>query len=98
PLTFVPIGLLSKSKFYDIGNSMTPAKVAVMYKCWQHNFKYGIMKFMHKVGQNDPIRRYFFTGLARALGGIPLTAMEKYARRKGPEFEQAIEKVKAEYW
>ncbi len=98
PLTFVPIGLLSKSKFYDIGNSMTPAKVAVMYKCWQHNFKYGIMKFMHKVGQNDPIRRYFFTGLARTLGGIPLTAMEKYARRKGPEFERAIEKVKNEYY
>jgi hypothetical protein len=56
------------------------------------------MKFMHKVGQNDPIRRYFFTGLARALGGIPLRAMEKYARKRGPEFERAIEKVKNYYW
>jgi len=98
PLTFVPIGLLEKSKFYDIGNSMDPGKLAVMYKTWQHNFTYGITKFMHKVGQNDPIRRYFFTGLARSLGGVPLWAMEKYARRKGPQHEAALEKVKNNYW
>ncbi|MGH9879460.1 MAG: radical SAM protein, partial [Nitrososphaerales archaeon] len=98
PLTFVPIGLLEKSKFYDIGNSMDPGKLAVMYKTWQHNFTYGITKFMHKVGQNDPIRRYFFTGMARSLGSVPLWAMEKYARRKGTEHEAAIEKVKNNYW
>jgi hypothetical protein len=33
-----------------------------------------------------------------ALGGIPLRAMEKYARKRGPEFERAIEKVKNYYW
>ncbi|MFQ5970485.1 MAG: B12-binding domain-containing radical SAM protein [Nitrososphaerales archaeon] len=98
PLTFVPIGLLEKSRFYDIGNSMDPGKLAVMYKTWQHNFKYGITKFMHKVGSNDPIRRYFFTALARSLGTIPLSAMEKHARRKGPKHEAAIEKVKNNYW
>jgi radical SAM superfamily enzyme YgiQ (UPF0313 family) len=98
PLTFVPIGLLEKSNFYDIGNSMDPGKLAVMYKTWQHNFKYGIAKFMHKVGQNDPIKRYFFATLARTLGGVPLKAMEGWARRKGPEHERAIEKVKARYW
>jgi radical SAM superfamily enzyme YgiQ (UPF0313 family) len=98
PLTFVPIGLLEKSAFYDIGNNMDPGKLAVMYKTWQHNFKYGITKFMHKVGQNDPIRRYFFTALARSLGVVPLSAMEKYARRKGQKHEAAIEKVKNSYW
>ncbi len=98
PLTFVPIGLLQKSTFYDIGNSIDPGKLAIMYKTWQHNYKYGIMKFMHKTGSNDPIRRFFFTGLAASLGGIPLRAMEKYARKKGPEFERAIEKVKTKYW
>jgi len=98
PLTFVPIGLLEKSNFYDIGNSMDPGKLAVMYKTWQHNFKYGIAKFMHKVGQNDPIKRYFFAILARTLGGVPLKAMESWARRKGPEHERAVEKVKARYW
>lgn len=98
PLTFVPIGLLEKSNFYDIGNSMDPGKLAVMYKTWQHNFKYGITKFMHKVGQNDPLRRYFFTGLARSLGNVPLQAMEKYARSKSVKHEAAIEKVKNSYW
>lgn len=98
PLTFVPIGLLEKSQFYDIGNSMDPGKLAVMYKTWQHNFSHGIQKFMHRVGQNDPIRRYFFTYLAKSLGGVPLWAMEKYARKKGPQHEAAIEKVKNNYW
>ena len=98
PLTFVPIGLLDKSSFYDIGNAMDPGKLAVMYKTWQHNFKYGISKFMHKVGRGDPLRRYFFTGLARTLGSVPLKGMESYARKQGPAHEKAIESVKAKYW
>ena len=98
PLTFVPIGLLEKSEFFDIGNTMDPAKLGVMYKTWQHNFKYGIQKFMHKVGRDNPIKNFFFAGLARTLGGVPLGAMERYARRKGPEHEMVIEKIKANYW
>jgi hypothetical protein len=40
----------------------------------------------------------FFAGLARSLGGVPLSAMERFARRKGPEHELVIEKIKASYW
>ena len=98
PLTFVPIGLLEKSDFFDIGNTMGPAQLGVMYKTWQHNFRHGIEKFMHKVGRNNPITNLFFAGLARALGGVPLSVMEKYARRRGREHEKAIEKIKAKYW
>ena len=36
--------------------------------------------------------------LARVLGGVPLTSMERYARRRTPEHEQVIEKIKARYW
>lgn len=97
PLTFVPIGLLEKSEFFDIGNTMDPAKLGVMYKTWQHNFKYAIHKFMHKVGQNDPFRKFFFATLARTLGGVPLSAMERYARKKSPEHERVIDKIKAQY-
>jgi hypothetical protein len=32
------------------------------------------------------------------LGGVPLSAMEKYARRKSPEHERVIEKIRASYW
>lgn len=98
PLTFVPIGLLEKSDFFDIGNTMDPPKLGVMYKTWQHNFKYGIQKFMHKVGRDNPVKNFFFAGLARSLGGVPLGAMERYARRRGPEHERVIEKIKANYW
>jgi radical SAM superfamily enzyme YgiQ (UPF0313 family) len=98
PLTFVPIGLLEKSDFFDIGNTMDPAKLGVMYKTWQHNFKYGIQKFMHKVGRDNPVKNLFFAGLARALGGVPLGAMERYARKKGIEHEKVIEKIKSTYW
>ena len=98
PLTFVPIGLLEKSDFFDIGNTMDPPKLGVMYKTWQHNFKYGIQKFMHKVGRDNPVKNFFFAGLARTLGGVPLSAMERYARRRGPEHERVIEKIKANYW
>ena len=98
PLTFVPIGLLEKSSFFDIGNTMDPGKLGVMYKTWQHNFKYGIQKFMSKVGRHNTIKSTFFSGLAKTLGGIPLSSMEKYARNKGPEHEKAIEKIKADYW
>ncbi|HZD34939.1 MAG TPA: radical SAM protein [Nitrososphaeraceae archaeon] len=98
PLTFVPIGLLEKSEFFDINNTMDPPKLGVMYKTWQHNFKYGIQKFMRKVGQQNPAKRLFFAGLARSLGGVPLSAMEKFARRKGREHELVIEKIKANYW
>jgi radical SAM superfamily enzyme YgiQ (UPF0313 family) len=98
PLTFVPIGLLEKSDFFDINNTMDPPKLGVMYKTWQHNFKYGIQKFMRKVGRDNPVKTLFFAGLARSLGGVPLNAMERFARRKGPEHELVIEKIKASYW
>jgi len=98
PLTFVPIGLLEKSSFFDIGNTMDPGKLGVMYKTWQHNFKHGIQKFMSKVGRHNTIKSTFFSGLAKTLGGIPLSSMEKFARNKGPEHEKAIEKIKADYW
>lgn len=98
PLTFVPIGLLEKSSFFDIGNTMDPGKLGVMYKTWQHNFKHGIQKFMSKVGRHNTIKNTFFSSLAKTLGGIPLSSLEKYARNKGPEHEKAIEKIKANYW
>lgn len=98
PLTFVPIGLLEKSEFFDIGNEMTSAQLGVMYKTWQHNFKYGIKKFMSKTGNKGTIRRKAFTTLASTLGGVPLGAMERYARRKGREHEKVIETIKAKYW
>jgi radical SAM superfamily enzyme YgiQ (UPF0313 family) len=98
PLTFVPIGLLEKSEFFDIGNTMDPGKLGVMYKTWQHNFKYGIQKFMRKIGRQNPVKNMFFAGLARSLGGVPLTAMERFARRLGPDHERAIEKIKVSYW
>ncbi|HSE99631.1 MAG TPA: radical SAM protein [Nitrososphaeraceae archaeon] len=98
PLTFVPIGLLEKSNFFDIENTMDPGKLGVMYKTWQHNFKHGIQKFMSKVGRDNSVKNTFFSTLARTLGGIPLASMEKFARSKGPEHEKAIEKIKANYW
>jgi radical SAM superfamily enzyme YgiQ (UPF0313 family) len=98
PLTFVPIGLLEKSEFFDIGNTMDPGKLGVMYKTWQHNFKYGIQRFMRKIGRQNPVKNLFFAGLARSLGGVPLSAMERFARRLGPDHERAIEKIKVNYW
>lgn len=99
PLTFVPIGLLEKSEFFNIGNEMDPAQLGVMYKTWQHNFKYGIQKFMTKTGTSQTaMQRKFFNMLARTLGGVPLTAMEKFARRKSREHERVIETIKAKYW
>ena len=32
PLTFVPIGLLEKSEFYDMGQDQDPTQLGVMYK------------------------------------------------------------------
>jgi len=98
PLTFIPIGLLEKSEFYDMGNDSDPTQLGVMYKTWQHNFKYGIKKFMSKTGQRGSVRRVAFNGLARTLGGVPLGAMERFARRKGGEHEKMIETIKAKYW
>ena len=98
PLTFVPIGLLEKSEFFDIGNDSDPTQLGVMYKTWQHNFKYGIKKFMSKTGQRGFIRRKAFNGIARTLGGVPLGYMERYARRKGREHERVLDKIKAQYW
>lgn len=98
PLTFVPIGLLEKSEFFDIGNEMTAAQSGVMYKTWQHNFKYGIQKFMDKTGHNSPLKKKVFTGLAKSLGGVPLSAMEKFARKKGAEHQRVIDTIKTKYW
>ena len=98
PLTFVPIGLLEKSEFFDIGHEMSPAQLGVLYKTWQHNFKYGIRKFMKRAARNGSIQSSLFNLMARTLGGVPLGAMEKYARRKGPEHERVIEKIKVKYW
>lgn len=98
PLTFVPIGLLEKSKFFNIGNEMSPAQLGVMYKTWQHNFKYGIQKFMTKTGGQGSPKRIFFNSIARALGGVPLGAMERYARRRGTDHEKVIETIKVKYW
>ncbi len=98
PLTFVPIGLLEKSSFFDIGHEMSPAQLGVMYKTWQHNFLYGIKKFMVKTGSRGSLKRMAFNALARTLGNRPLAAMESYARRKSPEHEKVIETIKVKYW
>ena len=98
PLTFVPIGLLEKSSFFDIGHEMSPAQLGVMYKTWQHNFLYGIKKFMVKTGSRGSLKRMAFNALARTLGSRPLVAMESYARRKSPEHEKVIETIKVKYW
>ncbi len=98
PLTFVPIGLLEKSSFFDIGHEMSPAQLGVMYKTWQHNFLYGIKKFMVKTGSRGSLKRMAFNALARTLGNRPLVAMESYARRKSPEHEKVIETIKVKYW
>lgn len=98
PLTFVPLGLLQSSGFYDLSSSMGPAQFGVIYKTWQHNFKYGIKKFMWKVSRDNMVRSLFFVMLAASLGSIPLTAMERFARKKSWEHERVIEKIKAEYW
>src|SRR5207253_8946948 len=98
PLTIVPNGLVETSDFFDIGNELDAAQLGVMYKTWQHNFKYGIQKFMSKTRQNSSFKRKAFTTLAKTLGGVPLSAMEGYARRKGREHERVIETIKAKYW
>ena len=67
PLTFVPIGLLEKSAFFDIGNSIDAPKLGVMYKTWQHNFKHGIQKFMRKVGRENPIKNLFFASAGQII-------------------------------
>jgi radical SAM superfamily enzyme YgiQ (UPF0313 family) len=97
PLTFVPIGLLHSAGFYDLSSSMGPAQFGLLYKTWQHNLKYGIKKFMWQVSRDNMMRSLFFVMLAAALGGIPLAAMERFARRKGIEHERVIEKIKANY-
>lgn len=97
PLTFVPIGLLEKSEFFNIGNELDPAQLGVMYKTWQHNFKYGIQKFMTRTGGGTVLKKVFFNGIARTLGGTPLKAMERYARKSGREHERVIEKIQASY-
>ena len=97
-LTFVPIGLLEKSDFFNIGSEMTPAQLGVLYKTWQHNFKYGIQKFMTKTGAKGPQRYFFQRHRKTPLGGVPLGAMERYARKKSKEHEHVIEIVKAKYW
>ena len=53
---------------------------------------------MSKTGQRGSLRRTAFNGLARTLGGVPLGAMERFARRKGREHERVLEKIKAQYW
>jgi radical SAM superfamily enzyme YgiQ (UPF0313 family) len=97
PLTFVPIGLLEKSDFYDIGSTMTAEQFGIIYKTWQHNYKHGMKKFMHQVGRNATAVNMFFAGLAVSMGWIPLAAMERYARKKGPDYERVIEKIKVSY-
>jgi hypothetical protein len=52
---------------------------------------------MTKTGNKGP-QRYLFNALARSLGGIPLSAMEKYARRKSKEHERVIDVIKNKYW
>ncbi len=97
PLTFVPIGLLEKSEFFNIGNEVSPVQLGVMYKTWQHNFKYGIQKFMTKTGGGNVFKKLLFNGIARSLGNTPLKAMEAYSRRKSREHERVIEKIIANY-
>ena len=98
PLTFVPIGLLEKSEFFNIGTNLDPAQLGVLYKTWQHNFKYGIKKFMTRAANNSSLQKHAFNLLARTLGSVPLGAMERLARRRGPEHERVIETIKVKYW
>ena len=66
-----------------MGNDSDPTQLGVMYKTWQHNFKYGIKKFMRKTGQRGSVRRVAFNGLARTLGGGAAWSYGKIRKAKG---------------
>ena len=53
---------------------------------------------MTKAASNGNIKKHLFNTIARTLGGVPLGAMERYARRQGGEHERVIEKIKVKYW
>src|ERR671914_275479 len=72
-------------------SSGKPCKEQILYRVVSSHF-------MHKVGRDNPIKNLFFAGLARTLGGVPLSAMERYARKQSPEHERVIEKIKTRYW
>jgi len=90
--------LLEKSEFFNIGTNLDPAQLGVLYKTWQHNFRYGIKKFMTRAANNNSLQKHAFNLLARTLGSVPLGAMERLARRRGPEHERVIETIKVKYW
>ena len=62
---------------------MNAPKLGVMYKTWQHNFRHGIQKFMHKVGRDNPVKNMFFDGLARTLGGCTFECDGKICKKEG---------------
>ena len=97
-LTFVPIGLLEKSDFFNIGNEMTPAQLGVMYKTWQHNFKYGIQKFMTKTGSKGP-QRYFFQCNCTFSWWCSIRCNGEICTKKGSKNTSvSLRLSKAKYW
>src|SRR5216117_2590998 len=78
PLSFVPLGVLKKSGFYNIDDQIEEARFWVIYRCWRHTVL-ELHTMPPTLIQLNPALKAIFTTRARIESAMAFTAVDAIA-------------------
>ncbi|MEM4374309.1 MAG: radical SAM protein [Nitrososphaerota archaeon] len=94
PMSLVNLGSLRGTNLLtDVYGSLTPAQAALIYICWR-NTKRMAEAVAWRIGKDNFLMRLLTTFLLTYGSRFWLDRIEKYLKRRGPEYERAIDKAK----
>jgi len=89
PLSFVPLSVLSREEFFDVGREMTEARFALIYRSWRHTVKEA-MYFSQSVKSVPPYLRPVLRFLVSVGPMIILKYIADWGKSMGFDVDKAF--------
>ncbi|GBC68841.1 hypothetical protein HRbin01_00527 [archaeon HR01] len=94
PMSLVNLGALRGTNVLtDVYGQLTPAQAALIYVCWR-NTKRMAEAVAWRIGRDNLLMRLLTTSLLTYGARFWLDRIEKYLKRRGREYEKAIDRAK----
>jgi len=94
PMALVNLGSLRGTNVLtDVYANLTPAQAALIYVSWR-NTQRMVDALSWRVGRDNPLLRLLTSGILSLGARLWVNRIESYFRRRGKEFEQAINRSK----
>lgn len=89
PLSFIPLGTLKKSGFFNISEGMTEARALLLYRCWLHTFK-EVTHAPSSLVNGNPILKEILKKSLTFGTKIAAKLMERWVRKLGYDPNKAF--------